>query len=705
MRSAVRPVRNASVDFTVAPGTVELRYNSRNLDPTSSASSASAHSLLTLLADGGSGAAALSLLHQRAMQVTGATSSLLFELHPSLRQMQATSGAGLEHLPTKPWDPTGEEARLVAQAFADRRALAVTDLSRRMPLLHRRLTTGAAILLPLLADTRRVGLVALGTEHVASTHLQRLEQSDVPPGFRLALELSGLRQREEFERDIRHVLDRFSERLASTLDLSAALEPLCAAVTRLFVADRTTVWLHDRESRLLVPLASSDRLLPGESTPVRTDDPIEPAAVALRTNRSGLAAVPGQMTSVLTIPLRGCRRALGTIVFDGVRVEPGEDLTVLMRADELGRQLSSAVETMQLLGVVTRSRRELEQLFASIAHLIVVVDPSLRIVRANHAFAEAVGIPTDSLLHRPLDTCVGPEFMAWLHGLAQPLDDPAMTELTDAVLKGPYIVTATDLHGDGNRHAGRVIVARDLVPVMALREREVLQSRLLQSEKLAALGHFVAGIAHELNNPLQSVMGHLELMRSTGAVPESIRDEVRTVFREADRAARIVRTLMVFAGSGRVQRRKATLKGILQRVLALRKASCRSRGIEVVRHYDEQLPAVHVDSLLLHQVFLHILMNAELAVAATGQPGRIDVTTTTGEPGWVVATIRDTGTGISGDTLPRVFEPFYTTRDVGEGVGLGLALAYGIVQEHGGRISASNHPDGGAVFTVELPIA
>jgi len=98
-------------------------------------------------------------------------------------------------------------------------------------------------------------------------------------------------------------------------------------------------------------------------------------------------------------------------------------------------------------------------------------------------------------------------------------------------------------------------------------------------------------------------------------------------------------------------------------------------------------------------------MNAEQAIAATGKPGRIEIGTGSGESGWLVATVRDTGAGISDDTLPRIFEPFYTTRDVGQGTGLGLSLAYGIVQDHGGRISAGNHPDGGAVFTVELPIA
>ena len=124
-----------------------------------------------------------------------------------------------------------------------------------------------------------------------------------------------------------------------------------------------------------------------------------------------------------------------------------------------------------------------------------------------------------------------------------------------------------------------------------------------------------------------------------------------------------------------------------------------------MRHYDDKLPRVQGDPLLLHQAFLNIVMNAEQAVVATGKRGRIEITTSvTRASDRVIATVHDTGTGIPAEALPRIFEPFYTTKEVGKGTGLGLAIAYGIVQEHGGQIVAANHPDGGALFTVELPV-
>src|SRR4029078_8476650 len=198
----------------------------------------------------------------------------------------------------------------------------------------------------------------------------------------------------------------------------------------------------------------------------------------------------------------------------------------------------------------------------------------------------------------------------------------------EPMLQGPFRVTVTDLLNYDREPVGSVIVARDLTPQTRLEaEREELRKRLTQSEKLGALGQCVAGIAHELNNPLQGVLGHLELLRATGAFPKQLRKEVQTIYREADRAAKIVRNLLVFAGSRQLARRAVSLNALLQKVFSLRLPACRAAGIEVVRHYDENLPRVKSDPLLLHQVFLNIVMNAEQAIGATGQPGRIEITT------------------------------------------------------------------------------
>jgi two-component system, NtrC family, sensor kinase len=458
--------------------------------------------------------------------------------------------------------------------------------------------------------------------------------------------------------------------------------------------------------------ASSDPAHVARGARVSMDDASAPPVSGMRRTRADIVSPEDDAdapTRVVTVPLRGTRRALGTVVFDGARIEPGGELDFLDRADELGRQLSAAIENMQLLDDVMRSRRELENTFDSIADLVAVSDRRGRIVHVNQAFATRVGQTRDGLIDRPISGFIGAELATWLGeqetGAQAPPDAAATREVVDPVLRGPFLVTATALLNQKRERVGSVIVARDTTPQAKLeREREELRKRLTQSEKLAALGQFVAGIAHELNNPLQGVLGHLELLRVTGAFPKQLRREIQTIYREADRAAKIVRNLLVFAGSRRLARRAVSLNGVLQKVVALRAPACRAQEIEVVRHYDETLPRVQSDPLLLHQVFLNILLNAEHAIASAGHGGRIEITTAVAPAGdRIIATVQDSGPGIPELALPRIFEPFYTTKEVGQGTGLGLAIAYGIVLEHGGHIVAANHPRGGAVFTVELP--
>jgi C4-dicarboxylate-specific signal transduction histidine kinase len=232
-----------------------------------------------------------------------------------------------------------------------------------------------------------------------------------------------------------------------------------------------------------------------------------------------------------------------------------------------------------------------------------------------------------------------------------------------------------------------------------------LRARLVQSEKLASLGQFVAGVAHEINNPLQGVLGYVELLlRSDKA--NAIRGELRRVLHEADRAAKIVRNLLVFSGSRRMVRRRLTIERVISNALSSRRTALSRRGIDVARRHPGEPLHVAGDPLLLQQAFLNVFINAEHAIIdATGQ-GTIAITTELASGGRTVLTrIRDTGPGIPDEVLPRIFDPFFTTKEVNRGTGLGLTIAYGILQEHGGAISAANAPEGGALFTIELPLA
>jgi signal transduction histidine kinase len=316
-------------------------------------------------------------------------------------------------------------------------------------------------------------------------------------------------------------------------------------------------------------------------------------------------------------------------------------------------------------------------------------------------------------MNRPLSELIGPAMAAWV----QSPDSLDATEsgvpriarsprLDDERLGGSFAVTMTPLISRDGVPAGRVVVARDITAHTRLEaEKAVLRERLAQSEKLASLGQFVAGIAHEMNNPLQAVLGHLELLLGTSAAARPLHRELRRIYTEGQRAAKIVQNLLLFTGSHRLARRSLALDTVVSRALASRRSPRQRARIGVVRKRGQNVPPVVGDALLLYQAILNVVINAEHAVAdAAVGARRIEVSTAVAPgTGGVVLTIRDTGAGIAREVLPQIFDPFFTTREVGQGTGLGLTIAYGIIQEHGGTIRASNAPGGGAVFAIELP--
>jgi PAS domain S-box-containing protein len=506
-------------------------------------------------------------------------------------------------------------------------------------------------------------------------------------------------------RRIQELLLGFSRGMSSTLSVPAALDALSSEVNALFGTRRVSVWIHERRARELVLTASSE---PGYAAPA-TRVPANSESVpgrGLRLEGPQFLTPADAEARALVAPLRGWRRALGTLVIDGEPRDLREE-DYIEAVGDLGRQLSFALENVQLIEDVLQHRRLLEDTFNSLVDLVVVTDTGLRVVQTNDAFISRVGRKKHEIIDRPLADLVGADIVRWV-GEPPPAAGSAGGEsrqFTDDRLGGIFSATVTPLINRDGQPVGRVLVARDITAQTQLEaEREALRGRLQQSEKLASLGQFVAGIAHEMNNPLQGVLGHLELLIDTSEAARPVRSTLRRIYQEGDRAAKIVRNLLVFTGSQRMTPQKLRLDRVLGRALTSRAASLRRNHIEVRRHIGTQVPHISVDPLLLQQALLNILINAEHAIAASAQSGRIDAlidTVAGGETARLV--IQDSGPGIPPEILPRIFDPFFTTKDVGQGTGLGLAITYGIVQEHGGIIQAENVPEGGARFTIELP--
>jgi signal transduction histidine kinase len=658
----------------------------------------------------------LPALHTRAIAAVGGRASILFQFDRERDWLQATSGFAVNELPTQPW----RGHAFPPPIFQDPAPLFIPDLHRAVPGLSEYLGSTSAVLVPLAQRQEPIGVLVVGSAEPLLEQMQ--DVTTVGHAFVVALERTRSTGDAGLQRDLRALVQEFSRAITSSLNMTPGLEALCAGASRLFAANRTSVWLHDRRARVVFLAASSDVMYMAQERRVPTGDAFEPAAVGLRRESAELEPHRGTgdsaTTGLLTIPLKGRRRALGTLVIDDVRLEPRGELDLLDRAAEMGRQLSGAIENVLLLDAVLRSRRELDNTFNSMADLVAVTDRDGRVVNVNRAFVDRVRKSREDILDRPLADVVGEPTRELLQKpgrvtVAPDVDDKkapdaVSAEIHDPMLNGTFLMTLTPLTGQDQQAMGAVLVARDITPHAQLEaERSELRNRLVQSEKLAALGQFVAGIAHELNNPLQGVLGHIELLRATGAFPKEIRRDMQRIYREADRAAKIVRNLLVFAGSRRLVRRRTSVNATLSRVLALRAPAFRACNIEVTRRHDDKVPRIKGDPLLLQQAFLNIVLNAEQAIGADG--GRIETRTAFKEDGsrgrgTVQVEIRDTGPGIRSDVLSRIFEPFYTTKEVGKGTGLGLAITYGIIQEHGGHIVVSNHPEGGAVFTVQLPV-
>ena len=228
-----------------------------------------------------------------------------------------------------------------------------------------------------------------------------------------------------------------------------------------------------------------------------------------------------------------------------------------------------------------------------------------------------------------------------------------------------------------------------------------LYSELVHAEKLSAVGELASGVAHEINNPLTTILGQAQLLLGRSDVPLPVRERVEMMADEASRAARIVQNLLLFARHYPPEQRPCTISDQVERVVALKTFQLDRDKIRVVTEFTP-CPPVWADENKIQQVLLNLVQNAHQALLRhTGD--RVLILRVRPRRDRVVIEVVDNGPGIPPEILPRIFEPFFTTKPPGEGSGLGLSVSYGIIGQHGGRLFAENRPEGGASFVVELP--
>jgi two-component system NtrC family sensor kinase len=334
--------------------------------------------------------------------------------------------------------------------------------------------------------------------------------------------------------------------------------------------------------------------------------------------------------------------------------------------------------------------------------MIFVLDTAGLISYANRRCYEA-GYQQEELIGKRLGDWVEPthevEFEAALETTAhgQQVENIELPVRRGDGSMGHFSISLSPMRDEQNAVNSVVVVMTDIT------DAALLQSKLSHSEKMATIGRLVSGVAHEVNNPLAAILGFTDLLLENPEVPATAREDLQIILQETQRTKDIVQDLLSFARQRPVQRELVHLNAVLRQTIKLRSYDFASHGVEVSENFEDGLAPALGDAQQLQQVFLNILNNAYDAVQESGQRGHIAITTRrNGES--LEVTISDNGTGIT--DAQKIFDPFYTTKQVGKGTGLGLSICYGIVRAHGGEIQCWNHgAEPGSTFLVRVPVA
>src|SRR5256886_6198089 len=409
-----------------------------------------------------------------------------------------------------------------------------------------------------------------------------------------------------------------------------------------------------------------------------------------------------QADSAAAVPLRAHGVVVGTLVIANPRGGGfgSEDIRLL---STVATHAAIVIANARFFEMVRHAKEQWETAFDSLSEGIAVVDDAGRVRRANRSFAAMLGAPIPGV--------IGRELVEALVGTSPPLVDVlAAARAGDRVQ--PIVLRSTTLGRAIRVTAARIPApgaggAQDqsvVVLVEDVTDQQAMESHLIQSEKLAAVGQLVSGVAHELNNPLTSIAGLSEFLLEQKELGAKDRGHLRVIHEQADRAGRIVRNLLTFARKGPAEQAPVDLNDVIQRTLLLMSFDLTLKDI-VVETELGTVPPVLGDRHALQQVLLNLLNNAAQAVAEN-PPARPCVTRlVTWFDDRVRMKVADSGGGIPDDVLPHLFTPFFTTKEPGQGTGLGLSITYSIVEAHGGRGSVEPPPQSGAAVLVDPPPA
>ncbi|MDB4869665.1 MAG: two-component histidine kinase [Gemmatimonadales bacterium] len=403
----------------------------------------------------------------------------------------------------------------------------------------------------------------------------------------------------------------------------------------------------------------------------------------------------------ITIPLIAGDRRMGVLVVtsETPQLQTGPHVDALLR---LAPAVALAMDVLRLSEDEQRTHARERTLAAALATMdqpVLILGIDARVQYANTAAIREYGYESSEIAGLSVDDFVVASAQVPTTIPAIPQDQTLWTgEHTHRRKDGsefPASVTLSHIRDGSDEIIGLVIGIRNLT------EERKVADHLGRTEKLAAIGELVAGVAHELNNPLTGISTFAQLLLEDELEGEQL-ESVSLIKREADRAIGVIRDLLLFARKTDERDVTVDVNTIVQHTVRLRALASRSNGIEVHMQLDQSAPKARGDEQKLQQVLLNLLVNAESALR-DAKVRHLSVVTRR-KNGAVVIVVADTGHGMPPSVSEHVFEPFFTTKPPGEGTGLGLSVSYGIIQAHGGTISVDSTPDVGTTFTISLPL-
>ena len=553
-----------------------------------------------------------------------------------------------------------------------------------------------------------------GEEHTASLARNVAEERELTATLEHAVS-NRTRELEDAQRVLKRMW-QLGQQVALELNPQRVLERFLETVTDIARADGAAVGLLTEDGKLRIAAATG-----AASGIVGMSVPSTSSAMSRVARTGTLWAVSnvqnhfheidtqlydgiGDYKGLAIVPLarRGERIGAVAIVAREERVFSSADLE---RIEALADLLSVSLENAELVETLRQTEWRFRTLFRSAPDAVFTVLESGKIREANDAVRDVTAVDPQQVVGRSLSELVVDDDRERLvaalrgsfEGRAGRIEVSFAPRGSGAESATPRLVSLAMTKLPEADPATVLIIGRDITG-----EREMRQ-RLMESDRLAAVGELVAGVAHEVNNPLSSISAFAQLLLRDDGLSSPQRDSIEVIRSETTRASYVVKDLLAFARRSEPRREPVDVNSVVERTLRLRSYQFAASRVTVETRLAEDLPAVLGDARQLQQVCLNLVTNAAQAMAPRGGGALTIVTRAESDGREVVLEVSDTGPGIPEGVRARIFEPFFTTKAEGEGTGLGLSVSYGIVGSHGGSIVIASSSPAGTTFRVTIP--